>query len=197
MSQKLLDSFKAADFDADYFVNETRKAGADQTVLAQLEACATQLSQELSSVIKQTNQSIIESAIACDATTGNLLSAREQLASIQQVLKILQTEEQMHLVNLKEKHSQLQQSIEAARIVRKLIKLHMDANKLNALFPSPKSINSTNQADLREKVRMVLGPIDELPELLNDLAELEPLELAKEDIRTLTNVCHQFMKPKK
>ena len=183
MTDKLIESFASPDFDVEFFVQAAR--GQRAVTVVQLDACDARVKQELEQIVKEANRVVLGTAQACELTTGELLGLREQLGPVRQALESVYKEEQNKLSDLKTKHSQLAQCIEASRIVRKLAKLQTDAAKLRALFPNDAAIATCT--DLFSKVSMVMGSVD-AQEVLDDNKELEGITMAHEDLQLIRKI---------
>lgn len=183
---KLLDSLKSPDFDVDYFAAQAEKSSASKGILAQLDLCSHIINEELGQAVKASNQMILTTANISQVCVGELLALREHLAPIRQSLEGMHAEEQARVATLKAKHAQLTKAMEVSRVIKKLAKLHMDAAKLRALFPTDNSVDAS-APDLINKVSMVLGPIESL-RMFDEYNEIDGVLLVADELKLIHRI---------
>jgi hypothetical protein len=148
MNSRVLESFKLADFDVEYFVEEALKADNNSAdlITAQLAEFLQHIDAEMTTTVKQCSDIILNVAQVSDSVIGELLSAREHIAVLRSALDTVSRDETMRTEIMKKKHALLKKALAVSQLLKRASRFTLDSAKLRAKLGDSKL--TRNAADL-------------------------------------------------
>jgi len=188
---KIVDSFKASDFDIDFFVSEAVRESTAKVVNDQLDLCESIVRNEIRNEVKACTEIILEAATTSDECLGVLLSIREHLVSARHTLSAVRESEGLQYSKIQITRDKLVKTIEISKTIRRLSKLVGDVEKLRAQFPTDSSIAKQSASEVVNRACEVFGQIETLRGL-DELHDLEGLELVGSDVKWVQSIVASF-----
>ena len=188
---KIVDSFKAPDFDTDFFVSEASRESSLKVVNDQLDLCESIVRNEIRNEVKACTDIIVEAASASDGCLGVLLSVREHLVSARHTLTAVRESEGRRYSAIETTKTKLVKAIEISKTLRRLTKLTTDVEKLRAQFPTESSIAKQTANEVVNKACEVFSQIETLRSL-DDLRGLEDIALISADVKWTQSLVSAF-----
>ena len=190
LSVRLIESFKSSEFDIDYFVHEASRSSNPRSVLSQLDQSLIHIERDLRTAVTESSEIVLSASSNSDHVMGELLSVREHLSRVKQVIERLANDDRQRLDKAKGMHLQLQKAIEISKLLKRISKVSTDVSKLRAQFPTELSLDSRSP-ELVNKACLLLGQIESVRNF-SEFRDIAGVELIQDDLAWLERLIDAF-----